>query len=64
MQATISETGCFKGLVSLGKMGPFGCVCKMWRAQRGEPVCCALKFSIIKHKGNDLEVLVKEALVG
>ena len=61
MQATISETGCFDGLVSpsLGKMGRFGCVCKLWRAQRGERVRCALKFSVIKHKGNDLDVLVK-----
>lgn len=64
MQATISETGCFDGIVSRGKMGRFGCVCKLWRAQRGERVRCALKFSVIKHKGNDLEVLVKEALVG
>ena len=59
MQATISETGCFECLVSLGKMGPFGCVCKMWRAQRGERVRCALKFSIIKIK----ETRIKEMIL-
>ena len=59
MQATISETGCFECLVSLGKMGPFGCVCEMWRAQRGERVRCALKFSIIKIK----ETRIKEMIL-